>query len=185
MPSSKHEDVLVVSLASEKRKKIAQALSNETTVKILQELTQQASSATELADRLNLPLTTVKYSIDALLDAELIRVISISLSQKRREMKNYIAIKRAIIFAPEKTSSEAIRLLERILPYFVVVLLSIPLALMLRALVWHFVSEIHEITLTPAGAAFYSFIAGCLFAVVSLFLIKAIMGTRSKDNLRN
>jgi DNA-binding transcriptional ArsR family regulator len=166
------DDVLVIPLASEERKKIAQALSNETTVTILQELSQQAYSATELADLLNLPLTTVKYSIDALIGAELIKVVSISLSQKRREIKHYTSIKRAIILAPEKTDSDAMKLIRRILPYFVVVLISIPLAFILRDLVFYLVAGNHEITITPAGAAFYAFLVGSFFAIVTLLFLK-------------
>ena len=167
-----NDDVLVIPLASEQRKKIAQALSNETTVTILQELGQQAGSATDLADRLQLPLTTVKYSIDALLDAELIRVLSVSLSKKRREIKHYAAVKRAIVFTPEKTDINAIKLVQRILPYFVVVLVSIPLAFVLRDFVYYFVSTTHEITLTPEGAAFYAFLAGSVFALIGLLFLK-------------
>ncbi|MDO8056507.1 MAG: winged helix-turn-helix domain-containing protein [Candidatus Hermodarchaeota archaeon] len=173
MTSSINDDVLVIPLASEERKKIAKALSNETTVTILQELAQQPRSATELAEYLTLPLTTVKYSIDALMDAKLIRIASVSLSPKRREVKIYTAVQRAIVFAPEKTSPTAVRLIRRLLPYFVVLLVSLPLAFVLRDLVYYFVRDAHEITLTPAAAAFFAFLAGSGFAIISLLLLKA------------
>ena len=172
MPSI-DDDVLVIPLASEERKKIAKALSNETTVTILQELAQQALSATELAEHLNLPLTTVKYSIDALIEAKLIRIVSISLSPKRREVKIYTAVQRAIVFTPEKTSPDTFRIIRRLLPYFVVILISLPLAFVVRDLVYYFVMDAHEITLTPAGAAFFAFLAGCGFAVIALLVLKA------------
>jgi len=173
MTSLEYDDVLVIPLASDERRKIARALSNETTVMILQELAQQPRSATELAEHLNFPLTTVKYSIDALMEAKLIRIISISLSPKRREVKIYTAIQRAIVFAPEKSSLDAIRLIRRILPYVLVALISIPLAFVLRNLVYYFIMETHEITLTPAGAAFFAFLAGSFFAIIALLFLKA------------
>ena len=49
-------------------KKITQILSNGTSLKILELLGEKGMSASDIAEKLNLPLTTVKYNLDSLLN---------------------------------------------------------------------------------------------------------------------
>jgi DNA-binding transcriptional ArsR family regulator len=168
---SRDEGVLIIPLSSTKIKAIAQALSNETAVKLLQVLAEKPMSAKELSDHLGLPLTTVKYNIDELLAAELVKVEFVRLSSKMREMKYYAAVKRALIFAPEKDEKSAIVLLKKLFPSFVVVLLSIPVGLLLRELIIQFLADPHEVTINPLNLTFYTFVAGVLFAVLILLFL--------------
>ncbi|MFX1476156.1 MAG: ArsR/SmtB family transcription factor [Promethearchaeota archaeon] len=180
--SSSDEGVLIIPLSSTKIKAIAQALSNETAVNMLQVLADKPMSAQELSDHLGLPLTTVKYNIDQLLAAELIKVEYVRLSQKMREMKYYAAVKRALIFAPEKDEKTAIGLLKKLFPSFIAVLLSIPVGLLLRELIIQFLADPHEITINPLNLTFYTFVAGVLFAVLILLFFTCLCEVCKKSD---
>jgi DNA-binding transcriptional ArsR family regulator len=171
---SSDEGVLIIPLSSTKIKSIAQALSNETAVRLLQVLAEQPMSAKELSDYLGLPLTTVKYNIDELLAAELVKVEYVRLSSKMREMKYYAAVKRALIFAPEKDEKSAIGLLKKLFPSFIVVLLAIPLGLVLRAFIIDFLAQPHEVHIDPFNLTFYTFVLGVLFTVMILGLVTIV-----------
>jgi predicted transcriptional regulator len=75
--------VLVLPVNGESRK-ITQILSNETSIKILELLGKKSMSATSIAEELELPLTTVKYNLDSLIESDLIKVKQIKWSKKGR-----------------------------------------------------------------------------------------------------
>jgi DNA-binding transcriptional ArsR family regulator len=75
--------VLVLPVNGESRK-ITQILSNETSLKILELLGKKRMSATNIAEELKLPLTTVKYNLDSLIESDLIKVKQIKWSRKGR-----------------------------------------------------------------------------------------------------
>ncbi|WNY27545.1 hypothetical protein MsAm2_13470 [Methanolapillus ohkumae] len=85
-------------------KKIRQILSNETSMKILETLKKESMSSSELAEKLGLPLTTVKYNLDILVENGLANVKKIKYSEKGRQVKIYEAPEKVIVFAPEKIS---------------------------------------------------------------------------------
>lgn len=95
-------DSVVVIPVNEDSKKIRQILSNDTSMKIMELLKKESLSASEVADKLEIPLTTVKYNIDQMVDHDLVRVQRIKYSEKGRQVKIYEAPEKVIIFAPEK-----------------------------------------------------------------------------------
>ena len=95
-------DSVMVIPVNEETKKLRQILSNETSMKIWELLKKESLSAGEVADRLEIPLTTVKYNIDQMVEHDLIRIRRIKYSEKGRQVKIYEAPEKIIIFAPEK-----------------------------------------------------------------------------------
>ena len=63
-------------------------------------------SAGNLADELGVRLNTLKYNLDSLLEAGMIRVKHVKWSQKGREIKIYEASKKVIVFLPAKENVE-------------------------------------------------------------------------------
>lgn len=95
------DDVIIVPV-NEDSKKLRQIFSNDTSMKILDLLKKESLSASEVADKLEIPLTTVKYNIDQMVEHDLIHVQRIKYSEKGRQVKIYEAPEKVIIFAPEK-----------------------------------------------------------------------------------
>ena len=96
------EDILKVLPLSGDSRKLIQALSNETSIRILQLLDSGNMSASELAERLKLRLSTLQYHLDTLLDTDLIRVADIRWSQKGRKIKVYVRVEKMIVLVPGK-----------------------------------------------------------------------------------
>ncbi|MEZ5334463.1 MAG: helix-turn-helix domain-containing protein [Methanolobus sp.] len=97
--STNSDKVLILPL-SEDSKKIAQILSNEKAMKMLEILADKPMSASDVAEKLELPLTTVKYNLDGLIEADLIQVKETKWSQKGREVKIYEPVQKLIVVAP-------------------------------------------------------------------------------------
>ncbi|WP_462273658.1 ArsR/SmtB family transcription factor [Methanohalophilus sp.] len=93
------EKVLVLPLNEDSRK-ITQTLSNEKSLKILELLARQPMSATSIAEELDMPLTTIKYNLDGLLESELIEVKETKWSRKGREIKIYEPMQKMIVVVP-------------------------------------------------------------------------------------
>lgn len=105
MPDNPEEKLLILQL-SEDCRKIARLLSNETSIRILKLLDKRSMSAGDLADELQVRLNTLKYNLDSLLEAGLIRVRQIKWSRKGREIKIYEAVKKVIILLPGKKNPD-------------------------------------------------------------------------------
>jgi len=101
MPENPEEKLLILQL-SEDCRKIARLLSNETSIRILKLLDKRSMSAGDLANELQVRLNTLKYNLDSLLEAGLIRVKQIKWSRKGREIKIYEAVEKVIILLPGK-----------------------------------------------------------------------------------
>ncbi|MFQ6075236.1 MAG: ArsR/SmtB family transcription factor [Candidatus Bathyarchaeia archaeon] len=171
MGVEREEGVLVIPIADERLRKVSRALSNETAVKVLERLIERPMSAAELAEAMKTPLTTLKYHIDALLDAELIKVKYVRHSVKGREVKYYAPIKRALILMPEKTEERVLTFLRRVLLSAVVIALSIPAGLVLRYIIDLWSRSEHEIPIDHTNIPWYSFVAGVFFASVSFYVL--------------
>jgi len=168
----KDADVMIIPLSDERLKRIARALSNETAVTVLQRLVEKPMSTTELSENLKLPLTTVKYSIDALLEAELIKVESVKFSRKRRDIKYYAPVRRALIFAPEKTEKGVVAFLKKVLPFLIILALSIPAGLVVHHIVTLYGGPPHELPIDHAYIPLYVFVAGTIFAIIAFVAVK-------------
>jgi DNA-binding transcriptional ArsR family regulator len=91
--------VLVLPL-NEDSKKVTQALSNDKALKMLEILADKPMSATSLSEKMGLPLTTIKYNLDSLIEADLIKVKETKWSQKGREVKIYEPVQKLIVVVP-------------------------------------------------------------------------------------
>ena len=101
MPENPEEKLLVLQLSEDSRK-IARLLSNETSIRVLKLLDRRSMSAADIADELEVRLNTLKYNLDSLLEAGLIRVRQVKWSRKGREIKVYEAVEKVIILLPGK-----------------------------------------------------------------------------------
>ncbi|SDF43828.1 Helix-turn-helix domain-containing protein [Methanolobus vulcani] len=111
------EKVLILPL-SEDSKKITQLLSNEKAMKMLEILADKPMSASDVAEELDMPLTTVKYNLDGLIEADLIKVKETKWSRKGREVKIYEPVQKLIVVAPgsmKKDRSSIISMLKKYL----------------------------------------------------------------------
>jgi len=105
MPENPEEKLLILQLSEDSRK-IARLLSNETSIRILKLLDRRSMSAADIADELEVRLNTLKYNLDSLLEAGLIRVRQVKWSRKGREIKVYEAVEKVIILLPGKRSPD-------------------------------------------------------------------------------
>lgn len=96
------DNVVVVEQGSFEAQKIAKAMSSPTSADLFNILSDCPMSATALAERSGLPLTTVKYHLENMLSAALIEVTDTRWSAKGREMKIYAVKDQVVVIAPKK-----------------------------------------------------------------------------------
>ena len=108
--------ILVLPVNGESRK-ITQVLSNETSLKILELLGKESMSATKIAEELKLPLTTVKYNLDSLVESGLIKVKQIKWSQKGRQIKIYESVEKLIVLVPSKSPIDRLSIISLLQKY--------------------------------------------------------------------
>lgn len=106
------EKLLIIPLGDES-KKITQVISNDTARQIIGLLADAPLSASDIAERLQTPLTTVTYNLENLESVGLIKVEKIKYSEKGRKIKIYGPVKKLIVIAPEKTDRNSITELIR------------------------------------------------------------------------
>ena len=132
-----NEKLLILPLGEES-KKLTQVISNDTARKIIELLADAPLSASDIADRLQTPLTTIVYNLENLESVGLIKIDKIKYSEKGREVKIYAPVRKLIVVVPEKTDRKSI---TDILRKYVGVVLAAVLA-----------SSIIEFLLFRAGA---------------------------------
>lgn len=106
---------------NDESRKITQALSNETSLKILELLGNKSMSATSIAEELELPLTTVMYNLDSLIESDLIKVKQIKWSQKGRQVKIYESVEKLIVLVPSKSSMDKLSIISLLQKYIGVI----------------------------------------------------------------
>lgn len=110
-PSHPHresdEKVLILPLGEES-KKITQTLSNDSARQVLELLADEPMSASDIAEKLEIPLTTVKYNLDALIESGLITIKQTRWSVKGRKIKIYAPIRKLIVVVPDKTDRNSV-----------------------------------------------------------------------------
>jgi len=97
------EKFVLVSLKENKAKKLAQVISNESCRKILDYLAEKEATETELASKLEIPISTVHYNLQHLTDAGLVTVDEFHYSEKGREINHYKLANKYVIIAPKST----------------------------------------------------------------------------------
>ncbi len=100
------EKLLILPLGEES-KKITQVISNDTARQIIELLADAPLSASDIAERLQAPLTTVIYNLENLESVGLVRIERIKYSEKGREVKIYAPVRKLIVVVPEKTDRKS------------------------------------------------------------------------------
>lgn len=95
------EKFIMVSLEDEKAKEIANVISNDTSRKILDFLSEKDAAENDIARELNLPASTVHYNIQHLLKHNLIEVKDFYWSEKGNKVNVYTVAKKLIVIAPK------------------------------------------------------------------------------------
>ena len=130
---SKGDEKVVIIPLGEESKKITQTLANDSARQILEALADEPMSASDLAGALEIPLTTVKYNLDSLIESGLITVKKTKWSVKGRKVKVYAPIRKLIVLVPDKTDKKSVvNILKR---YLGVVLGAMCLSVMIEW--WH------------------------------------------------
>lgn len=106
--SSENEKLLIISLNDENSKKILQTISNDTARKILEVIASMPLSASEIAEKLHIPLSTVQYNLEKLNEAGLVKVERTKYSEKMKIMKIYAAQRKFVVVTTEDMSKKSI-----------------------------------------------------------------------------
>jgi DNA-binding transcriptional ArsR family regulator len=91
---------IMLSLEEKETKKVANVIGSETCRKILDSLATKESTATELSEKLTIPLSTVTYNIQQLVDTGLVTADEFHYSQKGKEVLHYKLANKYIIISP-------------------------------------------------------------------------------------
>ena len=84
------KNLILLSLEDNKINKIANVVSNESCKKILDFLAnKEYSTESELAEKLSIPISTVHYNLQQLMDSGLVTVDEFHYSEKGREVNRY------------------------------------------------------------------------------------------------
>jgi len=98
------DSFLLVSLKEDQAKKLAQIVTNDTSRQILNFLSDKKDSTeSEIAKKLNLPISTVHYNLQRLVHGKLIEIEGFHYSKKGKEVNHYKLANKFIIIAPKST----------------------------------------------------------------------------------
>jgi len=97
------ESFVLVSLKEEKARSLAKVLHNESCRKILEYLTSREATETELAKKLEIPISTVHYNLKQLAESGLVTVEEFHYSAKGKEVNHYKLANKYIIITPKST----------------------------------------------------------------------------------
>ncbi|MCU0642073.1 MAG: winged helix-turn-helix domain-containing protein [archaeon] len=99
------EKYLLFSLDDEQSKKLGEVISNSSAKKIANFLAEREASASEIASALNMPLNSVGYNLEKLLDAGIVeRVSGFLWSEKGKKIEKYKVANKLIVISPKKTN---------------------------------------------------------------------------------
>ena len=97
------KNFLLLSMEDEKIKKVSNVISNDSCRKILDYLSSKEATESELAEKLGIPISTVHYNLQQLMDTGLIESKEFHYSKKGKEVSHYKLANKYIIIAPKKT----------------------------------------------------------------------------------
>ncbi|MBD3209359.1 helix-turn-helix domain-containing protein [Candidatus Woesearchaeota archaeon] len=100
------ESFMLLSLKEQESKRLAQVIGNETCRAILDYLTgKEYATETQVAEEMDIPLSTVHYNLRALRQSGLIVADEYHYSGKGKEVPHYKLAKKYIIIAPREENS--------------------------------------------------------------------------------
>jgi DNA-binding transcriptional ArsR family regulator len=123
------DGVIILEPGDEKAQKIAKAIASKTAGEILQLLKDGSRASTQIAEALSIPITTVQYHLENLVDAGIITIVERRWSQKGREVKVYGLRDQMLIVVPHGGDLKGI-LLRYASLFTVVMFAAIVLALL-------------------------------------------------------
>jgi len=121
--------VIILEPGDAKAQKIAKAIASRTAGEILQLLKDGSHASNQIAEALKIPITTVQYHLENLVDAGIITIVEKRWSQKGREVKVYGLRDQMLIVVPRGGDLKGI-LLRYASLFAIVILASIVLALL-------------------------------------------------------
>ncbi len=96
------QNFLLVSLEEEQSKQLAEVLNNPTSRKIIDYLSEKEDATeTEIAQSLQVPLSTIHYNLQKLKEAQLVGVEEFHYSKKGREVDHYKLANKYVIITPK------------------------------------------------------------------------------------
>ena len=104
------EEVIVLEPGDERAQKIGKAMASPTANEILHLLSTGPKTASDLTGLLNIPMGTLKYHIENLLEAGIVEIAETRYSVKGREVKVYALRDQLLIVAPRMTNIRSILL---------------------------------------------------------------------------
>ena len=116
------EEVIVLEPGDERAQKIGKAMASPTANEILHLLSGGPKTASDLTGLLNIPMGTLKYHIENLLEAGIVEISETRYSVKGREVKVYALRDQLLIVAPKMTNIRS--LLLKYASLFVVVIVA-------------------------------------------------------------
>lgn len=109
-PGGADGEVVILAPGDERSQKIGKAIASQAASDILHALEKGPMTASDLASVLAMPMGTVKYHIDNLLEAGLIEIKDTKYSVKGRQVKVYGLRNQVLIVAPEVRTVRSILL---------------------------------------------------------------------------
>lgn len=97
------KNFLLLSMEDAKIKKISNVISNESCRKILDYLSGKEATESELAEKLGIPISTVHYNLQQLVEAGLVDTPEFHYSKKGKEVNHYRLANKYIVIAPKTT----------------------------------------------------------------------------------
>jgi len=98
-----NKNFILLSLEDAKIKKVSNVISNDSCRKILDYLSDKEATETEIAQNLQIPISTVHYNLQQLMETGLIEIKEFHYSEKGKEVNHYKLANKYIIIAPKKT----------------------------------------------------------------------------------
>jgi hypothetical protein len=160
------EPFMLVSLKEGKAKKLAQVMSSPTCIKLLEYLSGKDATETQIAAEMKIPLSTVHYNIQQLVEAKLVVADEFHYSEKGREVQHYKLANKYIIIAPQE---EDPNLLERLKKFVPITIITLGLAVVLKTM------QFMTGSLATQSAATNTFEATPLVAPVAAPMAKSVV----------
>ena len=113
--------LLLLDLNDKKTKKLAETITSDTSRKILDYLADKDDSEQNMAKELGVPISTIHYHLQKLVEASLVVVDEFHYSKKGREVNHYKLANKYIIITPKKITGIKQKL-KNILPVGLIVL---------------------------------------------------------------
>ena len=98
-----NKNFLLLSMEDDKIKKISNVISNDSCRRILDYLSIKEATESELSEKLEIPISTVHYNLQQLMETGLITAEEFHYSRKGKEVNHYRLANKYIIIAPKKT----------------------------------------------------------------------------------